>query len=78
MNRVLIMHDNIHNHVIMNIIVNPSCCLGNWSAPSDYLYILSYPSHQIQVNDLKYPFNVKPINTGIFKKYQKGLYKDQH
>ena len=23
MNRVLIMHDNIHNHVIMNIIVNP-------------------------------------------------------
>ena len=25
MNRVLIMHDNIHNHVIMNIIVNPTC-----------------------------------------------------
>ena len=24
MNRVLIMDDNIHNHVIMNIIVNPT------------------------------------------------------
>ena len=24
MNRVLIMHDSIHNHVIMNIIVNPT------------------------------------------------------
>ena len=27
MNRVLIMHDNIHNHVIMNIIVNPTMIL---------------------------------------------------
>ena len=26
MNRVLIMHDSIHNHVIMNIIVNPITC----------------------------------------------------
>ena len=27
MNRVLIMHDSIHNHVIMNIIVNPMTTL---------------------------------------------------